>query len=220
MNINYRTLCIRYCMVCFVLMVNAVEAQQLRKLVAYSEGFVHNKSLKEVLGQRMSARQFEPVQLSESMLSALLWSANGINRPESGKRTAPSALNAQDIDVYVADAQGVWMYEPKEHQLRLVAEGDQRLLVAGSQADFASAPLFLLLVSDISRFRMGERDQRLEWAALDAGMVAQNVLLFCASEELACRPRSWMEKDKLHKLIQLSENQLLLLNIPIANASH
>jgi SagB-type dehydrogenase family enzyme len=193
-----------------------VEAQEVITLADPGAGFVHNKALKEVFEKRMSPRQFESASLGIDVVSSLLWSANGINRPESGKRTAPSALNAQDIDLYLADNQGVWLYQPKDHQLKRVNEGDHRLLVAGSQADFAVAPLFVLLVSDLSRFRMGERDQQLEWAALDAGMVAQNILLFCASEGLACRPRSWMEKEKLHTLLQLNENQLLLLNIPVA----
>ena len=196
--------------------VNGLKAQTIRKLGQPEEGFANNKPLKEVLMQRMSSRQFDTAAVDEAVISALLWSANGINRPESGRRTAPSALNAQDIDVYLIDKQGIWIYEPKTHSLKIVVEGDQRLVVAGSQAEFAQAPLFLLLVSDISRFRTGEREQRLEWAALDAGLVAQNVLLFCASEQLACRPRSWMEKDKLHKLLNLNEDQLLLLNIPIA----
>ncbi len=218
MSIHHRILNVNCLIFCSFLIMNIAEAQQIRKLGAYQEGFRHNTTVKEALEKRMSPRQFEPTQLSESLVSALLWAANGINRPESGRRTAPSALNAQDINVYVADKDGIWLYEPKEHQLRLMAESDHRLLVAGSQSDFASAPVFLLLVSDISRFRMGEKDQRLEWAALDAGLVAQNVLLFCASEDLACRPRSWMEKEKLHKLMQLSENQFLMLNIPVARA--
>lgn len=197
---------------------NMAMAQQSRVLVPYEKGFSNNLSVRESLEKRVSARQFPPAGLGEEVVSSLLWAANGINRPESGRRTAPSALNAQDVDVYVVDNQGIWLYEPKEHRLRKVAEGDHRLLVAGSQPDFATAPLFLLLVSDIGRFRTGEHAQRLEWAALDAGMVAQNVLLFCASEQLACRPRSWMEKDKLHKLLNMSENQVLLLNIPVAEA--
>lgn len=204
---------------CCASVLYSLEAQEVKRLAEPAEGFTHNMRMKEVFEKRMSARQFESATLRSEVVSALLWAANGINRPESERRTAPSALNAQDVDIYLADDQGVWLYEPKEHQIRLVAEGDHRLLVAGSQADFAAAPVFLLLVSDISRFRMGERDQRLEWAALDAGMVAQNVLLFCASEKLACRPRSWMEKENLQKILQLTEDQILLLNIPVAGVS-
>lgn len=202
---------------CILGNITSVNGQTIRSLVSCEKGFVFNSPIMEALGHRASPRQFADAPLSEEVVSSLLWAANGINRPESGRRTAPSALNAQDVDVYLADNQGIWLYEPKEHRLRKIVEGDHRLLVAGSQADFATAPVFLLLVSDISRFRTGEQAQRMEWAALDAGMVAQNVLLFCASEHLACRPRSWMEKDKLHKLLEMSNNQLLLLNIPVAS---
>lgn len=203
---------------CFLGGIVSANGQTVRSLLSHEEGFVLNSPIKETFEHRASPRQFADTPLSEEVVSSLLWAANGINRPESGRRTAPSALNAQDVDVYLADNQGVWLYEPKEHRLRKIVEGDHRLLVAGSQADFATAPVFLLLVSDISRFRMGEQAQRLEWAALDAGMVAQNVLLFCASEQLACRPRSWMEKDKLRRLLEMSDSQHLLLNIPVAKA--
>lgn len=197
-------------------MVNDVKAQEIKHLNPPAAGFKVNRTIQDAFEGRMSVRQFRSDAIDFQVLSALLWSANGINRPETGRRTAPSALNAQDVDVYVVDKQGIWLYEPKEHKLRQVLEGDHRLLVAGSQPEFGSAPVFLLLVSDISRFRIGDRAQRLEWAALDVGMVAQNVLLFCASERLACRPRSWMEKDPLRMLMGLNEHQLLLLNIPVA----
>ena len=170
----------------------------------------------KALSQRASAQEFKSAEITLRDLSDLLWAANGINRPEDGKRTAASALNAQDIDVYVALKSGVYIYDPVKLTLVLAAEGDHRRIVAGSQENFANAPLFLLLVSDVSRFKRGEGAQRLELAAIDAGIVAQNIMLFCASEGMLSRPRVWMEKNKLREILQLKDTQYLMLNIPVS----
>ena len=149
-------------------------------------------------------------------LSDLLWAADGINRPDIGKRTAPSAMNAQDIDLYVFLKEGVYLYYAGENKLQPVAEGDSRNLVAGRQEEVASAPVIILMVSDTSRFRAGNEIQKLIWGAVAAGTVSQNIALFCASTGLSTRPRATMDQVKLRELLKLKDSQILILNNPVS----
>ena len=168
--------------------------------------------LMTALSQRASARDFDTTALSIQDISDLLWAANGINRSDEGKRTAPSAMNAQDIDIYVFMKKGVYFYNAQQHLLEFITAGDHRALVAGRQEEFAGASLMCLLVSDIFRFRFGEDSSKLMWAAFDAGIVSQNISVFCASMGLLNRPRGTMEKDKLRELLDLKETQHSMLN--------
>ena len=170
----------------------------------------------QALYLRASASEFNPAKLEISDLSDLLWAANGINRPDEGKRTAPSAMNAQDIDLFVFTETGVFLYAPKQHSLVQVTDGDHRKLIAGRQAYVSDAPVICLLVSDISRFRNGDDSAKLTWAAMDAGIVSQNISLFCASVGLKTRPRASMNKEKLRELLQLEDSQYLMLNHPVS----
>lgn len=170
----------------------------------------------QAFAHRSSQTDFDAAPLSLTDLSNLLWAANGINRPETGKRTAPSAMNAQDIDLYAVFPEGVFLYDAAKHQLDPVATGDHRALVAGRQANFATAPVMLLLVSDISRFPVGDEALKLVWAAEDAGFVSQNIGLFCAGMGLATRPRASMDTGKLKEVLNLRETQHLMLNNPVS----
>lgn len=165
--------------------------------------------------KRGSATSFSSRELSLQDLSDLLWASNGINRPESGKRTAPTAVNAQDVDIYVLLRSGAYLYDHKAHLLKGIAAGDNRKLVSDRQTTFANAPVMLVLVSDISRFRGDDSDRKLSWAAMDAGIVSQNVSLFCAGAGLATRPRASMDIESLKKLLSLSDTQYPMLNNPV-----
>ncbi len=171
----------------------------------------------QALSLRASATEFDTTDLNPQDISDLLWAANGINRPDSGKRTAPSAMNSQDIDVYVFTKEAVYLYEPQEHKLVFVAEGDNRLLVAGRQEAHAKAPVILLLVSDISKFKLGEDSLKMIWAAEDAGIVSQNIAIFCAGVGLSTRPRASMDIEAICELLKLSESQHPMLNNPVSN---
>jgi len=165
---------------------------------------------------RQSAIDYDTSKLNLQDLSDLLWAANGINRPESGKRTAPSAINAQDIDVYVIMESGAYIYDAKNHLLELVTAGDHRKLIAGRQENVAKAPVILLLVSDVSRFRHGSDSTKKIWAAEDAGIVSQNISVFCAATGLVTRPRASMDQQNLRSILKLKESQLPMLNNPVA----
>jgi SagB-type dehydrogenase family enzyme len=167
------------------------------------------------LSQRASAREFDTTKISIQDLSDLLWAANGINRPETGMRTAPSALNAQDIDIFIFMETGTYTYNAHKHSLEMVVRGDNRKLFSRLETDI-HPPLVLLLVSDISRFRRGEQVQKIEWAAIDAGIVAQNILLFCTSIEMVGRPKTGMNKEIIREFLKLNETQYPMLNIPVS----
>lgn len=165
--------------------------------------------------KRASATSFSSRDLSLQDLSDLLWASNGINRPESGKRTAPTAVNAQDVDIYVLLRSGAYLYDHKTHTLKGIAAGDNRKLVSDRQTTFANAPVMLVLVSDVSRFRGDDDARKLSWGAMDAGIVSQNVSLFCAGAGLVTRPRASMDIEGLKKLLQLNGTQHPLLNNPV-----
>lgn len=164
-------------------------------------------SLMNALAQRHSEREFADRTLSLQELSNLLWAANGINRPD-GKRTAPSALNAQPIDVYVCRADGAYRYDAKGGKLVRVTESDLRPAVAGKQAFVLQAPVSLVLVCDVSRYPGGRGD----YAQADAAYVSQNICLYCAAAGLACVPRGSMDAEALKKGLGLTDSQTPILN--------
>jgi len=153
--------------------------------------------------------------LSLAEISELLWAANGVNRADEGKRTAPSAMNVQDVDIYVVAKNGTYLYNAKSHSLGLAASGDLRALVAGAQADFAKAPIMLVLVSDVSKFPRGDDASRQRLGALDAGIVSQNISLYCSGSGLITRVRAFMDSEGLAKALKLSASQIPMLNHPV-----
>ena len=148
-------------------------------------------------------------------MSDLIWAANVITRPETGMRTASSAMNSQDIDLFIFKETGVYIYNPSQHSIELVANGDNRKIFSREETN-NHPPIIFLLVSDISRFSRGEYSQKLEWAAIDAGIVAQNILLFATSIDMVGRPRAGMNKELIKELLNLNETQFPLLNIPVS----
>lgn len=168
------------------------------------------KPLMEVLNSRRSSRQFSRKEIPLQVLSDMLWAAWGVNRPESGKRTAPSAVNWQEIDVYVALEQGLYVYDVFDNKLVHVLSEDIRGLT-GTQEFVKHAPVNLIFVADYSR--MGRRSQKDKdfYSAADAGFISQNVYLFCASEGLATVVRGSLDRDKLEKKMKLASEQKIIL---------
>lgn len=131
------------------------------------------KPLRQAFAERCSSREFGAAPLQE--LSNLLWAANGVNRPESGKRTAPSARDWREIDVYVATADGVCACDPDRHALKRILDRDVRALT-GMQEFVANAPV-LVYIADFRRMPDAAHDDWERYAAVDAGAIAQNVYL-------------------------------------------
>jgi len=142
-------------------------------------------------------------QLSLQDLSNLLWAGFGINRPEMGGRTAPSAINRQEIDLYVALPEGMYLYDAKANKLRLAASGDLRKLT-GTQEFAASAPCDFVFVVDHSR--EAGRGGR-SWAEVDAAYISENIYLYCASEGLATVVRASVDKKALGEAMKLGKDR-------------
>jgi SagB-type dehydrogenase family enzyme len=174
------------------------------------KGYSITKSLS--LRKSAEAQDFQKAKdLSLEEISDLLWAANGINRPAEGRRTAPSAMNSQDIYLYVLAKSGAYLYNAKEHSLALVASGDLRSAGAGGQKAFGDAPIIVVLVSDISKLKSGGE----KLAAMDAGIVSQNISLFCSGTGLITRVRASMDVDALTKALKLNASQIPMLNHPV-----
>jgi SagB-type dehydrogenase family enzyme len=166
--------------------------------------------LMDALSRRHSSREFAPGALPLPVLSGLLWAAYGVNRPGGG-RTAPSAINAQEVDVFVALPEGAYRYDAKEHVLRLVALADVRR-VTGYQDFVDDAPLDLVFVADYSRASLVPAAARESYASVAAGAIAQNVYLFCAANDLATVIRAWIDRDAIANALGLTHDQHVLLS--------
>lgn len=162
------------------------------------------------LSRRSSARAYDSRDLPLQIMSDLLWAANGINRAAAGGRTAPSARNWQEIDIYVAKADGLFRYEPKAHVLELVLTQDVRALT-GVQDFVAGAPLNLVYVADLAKVSATDAQERRFFCAANAGFIAQNVYLFCASEGLATVVRGLLNRKDLAQAMRLQRHQRVLL---------
>ena len=166
--------------------------------------------LMETLQQRRSRRTFTPDPLPEQTLSDLLWAAAGVNRPDLGGRTAPSAMNSQEVDVYAALPAGLFAYDCANHALRLVAAADVRR-VTGYQDFVDTAALDLIYVADHGRMSLVPAAMRDGYAFAAAGAMAQNVYLYCASAGLASVIRAWFDHQGLARAMHLRPDQRLLL---------
>jgi len=168
------------------------------------------RALMQVLKDRKSSRAFSTEKLPLQVLSNMLWAAWGINRPESGKHTAPSARNRQEIDVYVALAEGLYLYDAKAHTLVPVLAKDIRAMTGG-QPFVKDAPVNLIYVSDFSKMGTTPADQKDFYSATDTGFISQNVYLYCASEGLATVVRGYVDRGALAKAMKLRPNQKVIL---------
>jgi SagB-type dehydrogenase family enzyme len=168
------------------------------------------KPLMQALQLRQSSREFADALVAPQDLSNLLWAADGINRKESGKRTAPSAMNWQEVDVYVVLREGTYLYIPKTNELELVAAGDLRGL-AGVQGFVKEAPLNLVYVADFARAGKGNDEDKKIYTAADVGFIAQNVYLYCASQGLAAVVRASLDRPALATALKLRADQKIIL---------
>lgn len=165
-------------------------------------------TLVSALKARRSAREFSPAPLSVQALSDLLWAADGVNR-DDGRRTAPSAKNWQEIDVYAVLPGGAYVYDAKAHALRGVAKGDLRA-ATGVQDFVTAAPLNLVYVADLSRMSGASGGDRDLYAAADAAFVSQNVYLWCAATGLSTVVRGSVDRPALAKVLGLRPDQRIL----------
>lgn len=189
-------------------------AQDLQDIKLNNPDKSRGSAFMKALSERESVREFDAKDLSLQDLSDLLWAANGVNRKD-GKRTAPSAMNRQEIDVYVIRKDGAYLYDASAQVLKAVAKGDHRKAVAGQQEFVLQAPVCIVLVADLKKLGDPTQDNTRLIAAIDAGIVCQNINVFCSAAGLSTVPRASMEKDALKKALQLSDTQFIMMNNPV-----
>lgn len=153
-------------------------------------------TLMEALKNRKTTRQFSPKALTPQELGDLLWAANGVNRPEEGKRTAPSAMNRQAVNLYAVTTEGAYLYNPKGHTLTLVKKGD-------FTKDAGGSPLSIVFTAD-------EKVQKRDLASVDAAFIGQNIYLFCAANNLNTVFRGQINRDAMKKHLDLGATENVL----------
>lgn len=166
------------------------------------------RSLAQALKARRSERNFAPRALPALVLSELLWSAYGVNRPATQDRTAPSWRHARETEIFAVMPEGAWRYDPIAHRLVPQLVGDIRGL-AGEQEYVGTAPLNLVYVSDATHLSGVSAQEQRRFAAADTGFIGQNVYLYCASEGLSCVFRGSLDQQRLAATLKLAETQFI-----------
>jgi SagB-type dehydrogenase family enzyme len=189
----------------------SLSAQEIAPIKLPPPQIDSQKSLAQALKERKSTRTFSKKQLPLQTISNLLWSACGINRPDTGRRTAPSAVNWQEIEVYVTTAEGLYLYDAKQHVLKQILNQDIRALT-GKQPFVGEAPVNLIYVADFSRMGGANAEERNFYSAADTGFISQNVYLYCAAEGLATVIRALIDKEELAKTMKLRNTQKVMLS--------
>lgn len=193
-----------FLIVSFLLISNMVNAQDI-KLPEHSD--LNGVTLSEALLNRHSAREFSDKMLTDQQMADLLWTANGVNR-EDGRRTAPSARNCQEIDIYVYTNQGVYLYNAKENSLELKLKGDKRASV-GMQPFVKEAPVILLFVANYDKMDGMNGEGKQFYGATDGGIVSQNVYLYCAAEKLNTVVLGSIHRDELKSALGFNGKAIL-----------
>jgi SagB-type dehydrogenase family enzyme len=196
-----------FCSLTDIALVHGQEHKTVALLEPQTEG---GMSLMQALKERKSSREYSGKELPLQVLSNLLWAAAGINRPDTGGRTAPTAKNMQELDIYAAMADGLYLYEPKDHVLTLVLPQDIRE-VTGLQSFVKDAPVNLIFVADNAKMEGVTGEDKNFYAATDTGYISQNVYLYCASAGLSTVARGYMNKLTLKKAMKLRPSQTIIL---------
>lgn len=182
------------------------ELKEVKLLKPQTEG---GRPLMQALKDRQSSREFSPEALPLQVLSNLLWAADGVNRPDSGKRTAPSAVNWQNIDIYVGMAEGLYLYDALEHTLKPILSEDIRA-TTGKQPFVKDVPVNLVYVADFSKITRGTDEEKNFYSAAHVGFISQNVYLYCASEGLATVVRGLIDREAMAKVMGLRPDQKVI----------
>ncbi len=197
----------KFAFIVLIVTATSVFAQDLKPIVLPPPQTDGGRPLMQVLKDRKTTRDFAADKIPPQVLSNLLWAAFGVNRPD-GRRTAPSAMNWQEIEIYVSTSDGLFLYDAKANRLEPVLAQDIRS-ATGGQSFVGTAPLNLLYVADFSKTSSAADAEM--YSGADAGFISQNVYLFCASENLATVVRGSVDRPSLAKLIKLRPAQKILL---------
>ena len=200
-------------LILFALALMTMGSMQAQEVISLPQPEVNKLSmpLGQALQQRRSERQYSDQEISLQTLSTLLWAACGVSDAKTGKITAPSAVNMQDIKIYVCAKYGVCLYNAKANTLTKVSDKNLLEAIAGRQAFAKSAPLSLVLVST----KDTDRSPNDRYAAVDAGYASQNIYLACTALGLKTVARATMDFDTLKRELNLADTSYLELNHPV-----
>jgi len=187
---------------------SAAIAQDLKPIDLPSPRSEGGQALTATLKLRRSTREYSDRPLPVQTLSDLLWAAFGVNRTASGDRTVPYWRHIMVMEIYVAMADGVWLFEPKAHTLLPHSKDDIRAQT-GLQDFVGTAPLNLIYVAHGERMTDISIEERRLYASVDTGFMGQNVYLFCASEGLGTVFRGAVDGAKLGRTLQLPDQQFV-----------
>jgi len=204
MNINFRSLIVAG-LTC--ISVSSGYSQDILLPAPQTTG---GMPLMEALSKRQTSREFSETKLSDQVIANLLWSGWGYNRPEQKKRTAPSSMNKQEMDIYVAMPSGLYLFNAEKNILEQIHNEDIRAKT-GKQDFVSKAPVTLVFVADYKRMSDGTDHQKEVTSNTNAAFISQNVSLFCASENLATGVRAYIDKEELHKAMHLRPDQHITL---------
>jgi len=199
----------RLILAALILVGSASAAETIKPIALPPPRIEGGMPLMQALKERKSVREFSPASLPPQVLSDLLWAGFGINRPDNGHRTAPSAMNQQEMDIYVATANGVYVYDTKANQLVPVVSEDIRART-GKQDYVKVAPVALILVADFARMVKPKPEDKDRFATIDAGYISQNLYLFCASAGLATVVHE-IDKTELREALHLKPDQKIII---------
>lgn len=171
--------------------------------------------INDALSARATFRNMKPDALSDQTISNLLWTACGVNRPSSDdpRLTAPTARNAQEIDVYVCTKSAVYLYHPVGHKLTLVNKGDFRAQ-AGRNPFHANCGVDLIFVANYDKMEGFDEHGMAFYGATDSGYISQNVYLFCAANDLKTCVCGNIDREEIAKFINL-KNGYVTLSQPV-----
>ncbi|HEX2943832.1 MAG TPA: SagB/ThcOx family dehydrogenase [Rhodopila sp.] len=161
------------------------------------------QSLSTALRNRHSVRTFDTARnIPLQQLSELLWCACGVNRPDSGGRTAPSWRDAREVEIFISAKPGVWRYDAVANQLLPHLKSDIRPLTATPDL-VAGAPIELIYVGHRDHLASLPREDQYRVASTDSGFIAENIYLYCASEGLATVFRTSFDHSPLVRALRL-----------------
>ena len=188
--------------------VTSAVADKLIQLPAPEVGM--DAPYRDVLKKRHTVRDFRSDELPQELLSSLLWSAYGFNRPEEHKRVVPSAVNVQEFDIYLFTQEGIYLYDAEKNTLRLTAQGDHRSEIS-QQKHFAVAPVSIVIVANYDRMTNFKKvEDRDFYASVDCGYVSQNIYLFCASADLGTVACGGIDRDTIAKILNIKNGKAML----------
>lgn len=203
-----------------LIVAGAAIAQDLKPIALPAPQMQGGKPIMQAFALRATGREFAGRDLSRQTLSNLLWAAFGINRPKEKMRTAPSAIDWQETDLYVVIKSGTYVYDALTNTLKPVVGGDLRAMT-GTQDFVKDAPVALVYVADMSRVVVPqdwpkpmidateEVKDHLVWA--DTMAIAENVYLFAASEGLVTGIRALVDRPPLAEALMLRDSQLITM---------